>query len=133
MPLTVTQANILRAHLVQMHKTLSNVGHEDSPENFRVPEILASLIHELGPFVVPDLSLALARQHLSSSDIPDIKRLDLLGLLDRAQADLQTCIDTHTMPGRSFREIIAALLQEFAPIIIQAIIAILLQPEPDEA
>lgn len=132
MPLTVTQANILKMHLDQFSKILSHEGLEQVADNFTFSEVLSTLIYELGPFIVPDLSNEIARNKVNVFDLPAEQRQKLRGLVDSAREELQTSLDTRILPGRSFREIIAEIIRQFSPLIIDALINILLEPDDSE-
>jgi hypothetical protein len=132
MPLTVTQANILKLHLDQFSKILRNEGLQQSTDNFTFSEVVSTLIYELGPFIVPDLSNEIARKKVNISDLSAEQRQTLRGLVDSAREELQTSIDTRTLPGRSFREIIAEIIRQFSPFIIDALVNILLEPDDEE-
>jgi len=131
MPLTVTQANILKMHLDQFSKILSHEGLEQVADNFTFSEVLSTLIYELGPFIVPDLSNEIARNKVNVFDLPAEQRQKLRGLVDSAREELQTSLDTRILPGRSFREIIAEIIRQFSPLIIDALINILLEPDDE--
>ena len=131
MPLTVTQANILKMHLDQFSKILSHEGLEQVADNFTFSEVISSLIYELGPFIVPDLSNEIARNKVNVFDLPAEQRQKLRGLVDSAREELQTSLDTRILPGRSFREIIAEIIRQFSPLIIDALINILLEPDDE--
>ena len=131
MPLTVTQANILKMHLDQFSKILSHEGLEQVADNFTFSEVISSLIYELGPFIVPDLSNEIARNKVNAFDLPAEQRQKLRGLVDSAREELQTSLDTRILPGRSFREIIAEIIRQFSPLIIDALINILLEPDDE--
>ena len=131
MPLTVTQANILKMHLDQFSKILSHEGLEQVADNFTFSEVLSTLIYELGPFIVPDLSNEIARNKVNVFDLPAEQQQKLRGLVDSAREELQTSLDTRILPGRSFREIIAEIIRQFSPLIIDALINILLEPDDE--
>lgn len=131
MPLTVTQAHILKAHLDQLSQILGNEGFKQVADNFTFSEVISSLIYELGPFIVPDLSNEIARNKVNVFDLQAEQRQKLRGLVDSALEELQTSLDTRILPGRSFREIIAEIIRQFSPLIIDALVNILLEPDEE--
>lgn len=129
MPLTVTQAKILSAHLSQLSKSLNVNGDASDVEKFNSSEIIGSLIYELGPFILPGLSNAISNYSNLFDLAPVSQWTKISGLCASAAEELDVSIDTQVLPGRSFREIIAALLEEIAPILIQILIGLFIEPD----
>ncbi len=129
MPLTTTQTKILASHLTALRYSLSGNQDELSHPDFGPHDVMGSLILELGPHISPLLSQAItADKNLLEKFNP--KQINgIIDKIDTAEDVLQDCIDANIPPGKGFREIIAALLEQLMPILIQIIIGFLLEPE----
>ncbi len=130
MPLTVTQAKVLASHLSALRYSLTGGLPQAEPPEFSPNDVISSLILELGPHVSPLLSEAILK---GSGINPQLtgKQFDIFcDAIDAAEDDLQNCIDADISPGASFREIIAKLLEQLMPMLIQIVIGFLLEPDP---
>ncbi len=130
MPLTVTQAKVLASHLSALRYSLTGGTSPEHPPEFSPNEVISSLILELGPHISPLLSEAITKGCKIDPQLTGKQFNNICDAIDKAEDELQNCIDAETPPGRSFREIIAALLEQLMPILIQIIIGFLLEPDP---
>ncbi len=130
MPLTVTQTKVLASHLSALRYCLTARIPDEGPPEFGPNEVIGSLILELGPHVAPLVSEAITADKTLMEKLPAKQWNTFIETIDKAEDELQTCIDAEIPPGRSFREIIAALLEQLMPLLIQIIIGFLLEPDP---
>ncbi len=129
MPLTVTQTKVLASHFSALRYSLTPRQEKDGPPEFGANDVIGSMILELGPHLSPLLSEAI----IAEKDI--LKKLDpkihdtICETIDNIEDELQDCIDADIPPSRRFREIIAALLEQLMPMLIQIVIGFLLEPD----
>ena len=129
MPLSVTQTQVLAAHLTGLHQTINPESQSTNQPDFTIEQVLASMCQELGPFVLPMIANAIKNGNLFTSQLRPTQTESMLTLLDEAEADLETSLAEETAPGRSFLEIIAQLLEQLGPLLIQILIGFLREPD----
>ncbi len=130
MPLTVTQSKVLASHLSALRYSISHDRTPKQEPDFSPNDVISSLVLELGPHISPLLSEAINHGKPLDAELTSKQYDAICDAIDKAEDELQNCIYAETPPGRSFREIIAALLEQLMPILIQIIIGFLLEPDP---
>jgi len=130
MPLTPTQTQILKSHIVALRAaSAASAASKDLPE-FTPKEVVASMCYELGPFIMPIIADRI--NHIANPpQPPNIAALEaMLTTLDTLEDELMACKDGQNLPTRRWKEIIAQLFDKFGPYIIELLISVLLEPEP---
>ncbi len=130
MPLTVTQAKVFASHLNALRYSLTEGLPQSQPADFTPNDVISSLVLELGPHISPLLSEAIAKGYEITPKFTGKQFEDICETIYKAEEELKDCIDADIPPGRNFREIIAALLEQLMPLLIKIIISFLLEPDP---
>jgi len=130
MPLTVTQTQVLNSHLAAFTRAINPPDPKIDHPGFEATDVMGSLVYELGPFVGPMLADLITSKHLDQTKIEPKQLERIYDLIDRAENELQTCLENQCPPSQSFKEIIIALLEQFGPILLQILISFLMEPEP---
>ncbi len=130
MTLTSIECQTLAAHCAAIRQALTHNPEIDPPLDHDCCDCIASLVHEIGPFVFPIIADFISTNNLTIAHL-DPKKLDsLFTLLENLEEDLNDCCNSGQPPSRNFRQIIARLLQELGPVLMQLIIGFLLEPGP---
>jgi len=130
MSITSTQAQVFASHLAALRHSLNKGEPIDGAEVFDPGEVLASLTFELGPFVSPMLAESINQSNFKCDCIPADSLDTICESIDRCEDVLLASVESGIPPEKSFREIIAKLLEQLGPFMIQALIVFLMKEEP---
>ena len=129
MSLTAMQTQILLSHLSALRAAITQENFPDSGQKITVQEVCGSLVNELGHTLPTILVAAIAHAKPARLAISATAYENLLDLLDQAEDQLNMDIDSDTPPAGKFRDILAKLFEELAPIILQILLGFLTEPD----
>ena len=130
MSFTAIECQTFAAHCGAIREALTHNPEKDPPLDHDCFDCCASLVHEIGPFVMPIIADFIITNDLVLDHLEPKKLDKLITLLEKLEEELQDCCHSGIPPGLNFRQIIAALLQDLGPILMQLIIGFLLEPSP---
>jgi len=129
MSLTVTQSKVLSALLTELARSIKGTQCPETQTVFTTQQVIADIIYELGPFLGPMLADGIASRPTQPLMVHGENKAKIVALIESANEELQQSLNTLQAPGAAWREIIAQLIQEMAPMILQIIVSMLLSEE----
>ncbi len=130
MSITATETQILKQHLSTLRESIGQSFASRKLINPPHAEIIASLIHELGPHSCNAMAEAIALSGHSFNDCCPEDLDCICETLDQIDDLLTDCLTANTPPGGRFRDLLAKLLEKIGPFLIEALIGFLMQPQP---
>ncbi len=119
MPLSTTQTQVMASHLAALSHSLTSVGSPDGPAKFTPNDVLASMVLELGPAIIPLMCDCICCNPINVTQINTNTIRKICILCDECICELDNCIGSETAPGRIFQGLIAKLLKEMWPMIVK--------------
>ncbi len=119
MPLTTTQTQVMASHLAALRHSFRPDGPPDKTAKFTPTDVLASMVLELGPAIIPLMCDCICCNPIDVTQIHSGKINEICVLCDECICELENCIGEEVPPGRIFQGLIAKLLKEMWPMIVK--------------